>query len=118
MPGLIAGLVAWAGAVFIFRTALDPRVRTRFTALLFLEGILALTSSAGPVIWAGSERIARGGYLLHFMNDWLVLAVYLPAVAAAIDSPLLRPFRRSLPRGTAPVHASEIRITARRVLAP
>lgn len=94
MPGLIAGLAAWAGAVFIFRTAPDPRVRTRFTALLFLEGILVLTSSAGPVIWAGSERIARGGYLLHFMNDWLVLAVYLPAVAAAIDSPLLRPFRR------------------------
>lgn len=94
MPGLIAGLAAWSGAVFIFRTAPDPRVRTRFTALLVLEGVLALTSSAGPVIWAGSESIARAGYTLHFVNDWLVLAVYLPAVAAAIDSPVLRPFRR------------------------
>lgn len=94
MAGLVAGLAAWSGAVFIFRTAPDPRVRTRFTALLFLEGVLALTSSAGPLIWVGSERIARAGYLLHFLNDWLVLAVYIPAVAAAIDSPLLRPFRR------------------------
>jgi hypothetical protein len=94
LPGLIAGLAAWAGAVFIFRTAPDRRVRTRFTVLLFLEGVLALTSSAGPVIWMGSESIARAGYTLHFVNDWLVLAVYVPAVAAAIDSPLIRPFRR------------------------
>lgn len=93
MAGLIAGLAAWSGALFIYRTAPDPRVRTRFTTLLFLEGIIALTSSAGPLIWVGSERIARAGYVLHFVNDWLVLAVYLPAVAAAIDSPLLRPFR-------------------------
>lgn len=50
--------------------------------------------SAGPVLWAGSEPLARAGYTLHFVNDWLVLAVYLPAVAAAVDSPLLRPFRR------------------------
>lgn len=94
MPGLIAGLAAWCGAWFIFRTAPDPTVRIRFTALLFLEGVLTLTSSAGPIIWVGSEQFARAGYLVHFANDWLVLAVYLPAVAAAIDSPLLRPFRR------------------------
>jgi hypothetical protein len=93
LSGLIAGLAAWSGAVFIFRTAPDPRVRTRFTALLFLEGVLVLTSSAGPLLWVGSERIARAGYALHFVNDWLVLALYLPAVASAIDSPLLRPFR-------------------------
>jgi hypothetical protein len=66
----------------------------RFAALLFLEGILVLTSSAGPLLWVGSEPIVRAGYTLHFVNDWLVLAVYLPAVATAIDSPLLRPFRR------------------------
>jgi hypothetical protein len=80
--------------VFIFRTAPDSTVRNRFTALLFLEGVLVLTSSAGPVLWVGSEPLARAGYTLHFVNDWLVLAVYLPAVAAAVDSPLLRPFRR------------------------
>lgn len=80
--------------MFIFRTAPDPSVRARFTALLILEGVLALTSSAGPVVWVGSERMARAGYMLHFVNDWLVLALYLPAVAAAIDTPLLRPFRR------------------------
>ena len=94
LPGLLAGLAAWAGAVFILRTAPDPSVRTRFAILLFLEGVLAITSSAGPVIWMGSEHLVRVGYLLHFANDWLVLAVYLPAVAAAIDSPFLRPFRR------------------------
>ncbi len=80
--------------MFIFRTAPDPQVRMRFTALLFLEGVLVLTSSAGPLLWIGSERIVRAGYLLHMVNDWLVVALYLPAVAVAIDSPLLRPFRR------------------------
>jgi hypothetical protein len=87
-------LAAWLGAVFIFRTAPDPQVRVRFAALLFLEGVLVLTSSAGPLLWVGSEPIVRAGYTLHSVNDWLVLAVYLPAVATAIDSPLLRPFRR------------------------
>ena len=53
-----------------------------------------LTSSAGPLLWVGSERIARAGYLVHFANDWLVLGLYLPAVASAIDSihPCCAPF--------------------------
>lgn len=37
LSGLIAGIVAWIAAVIIFRTAPDPRVRTRFSLLLFIQ---------------------------------------------------------------------------------
>ena len=93
LAGLVSGAAALAAAVFVYRTAPDPRIRFRFTVLLILEGILVLTSGASPIMWIGSSRLVQAGYTFHVMNDCLVLAVYLPAVAAAIDSPLLKPFR-------------------------
>jgi hypothetical protein len=96
VSGLIAGLVAWAAAVFIFRTAPDPRIRRRFSLLLFIEGVMILTGFSGPALWIGSAEGVRLAALAHFMNDWLLLGVYLPAVAVAVDSPLLRPFRGRL----------------------
>ena len=93
VSGLIAGLVAWAAAVFILRTAPDPRIRRRFSLLLFIEGVMILTGFSGPALWIGSAEGVRLPALAHFTNDWLLLAVYLPAVAVAVDSPLLRPFR-------------------------
>ena len=43
---------------------------------------MALTSAAGPLMWVGSGSLVQIGYTFHVMNDWLVLAVYLPAEAA------------------------------------
>ncbi len=93
VSGLIAWLVAWAAAVFILRTAPDPRIRRRFSLLLFIEGVMILTGFSGPALWIGSAEGVRLSALAHFANDWLLLGVYLPAVAVAVDSPLLRPFR-------------------------
>jgi hypothetical protein len=100
LSGLIAGIMAWIAAVFIFRTAPDPRVRRRFSLLLFIEGVMILTGSSGPPLWIGSAEAVRLASLSHFTNDWLLLAVYLPAVAVAVDSPLLRPFRSGVGRWT------------------
>lgn len=94
LSGLIAWIVAWAAALFILRTAPDPRVRRRFSLLLFIEGVMILTGSSGPPLWLASPEGVRLASLAHFANDWLLLAAYLPALAVAIDSPLVRPFRR------------------------
>ena len=94
VSGVLAWLIAWAAAVFIFRTAPDPQVRWRFSVLLFVEGAMILTGSSGPALWIGSAEGVRLASLAHFANDWLLLAAYLPALAVAIDSPLLRTFRR------------------------
>lgn len=94
ISGVLAWLIAWAAAVFIFRTAPDPQVRWRFSVLLFVEGAMILTGFSGPALWIGSADSVRLAALAHFANDWLLLATYLPALAVVIDSPLLRPFRR------------------------
>ncbi len=56
---------------------------------------MILTSVAGPPLWVGSEQILGVLMKVHVVNDWLLIAAYLPALAVAIDSPLLRPFRRA-----------------------
>lgn len=94
LVGLAAGLFAWAAAVFVARTAPDPRVRLRFAVLLFLEGVMIQTSIAGPMLWLESEVAFRAAAVVHSANDWLLIAAYLPAVSSVVDSPLLRPFRR------------------------
>jgi len=94
LTGLAAGLSAWAAALFIARTAPDPQVRLRFSALLFLEGVMIMVSLAGPMLWLNSEAAFRFAALVHTGNDWLLIAAYLPAVSVVVDSPLLRSFRR------------------------
>jgi hypothetical protein len=94
LSGLVAGAVAWMAALLILQTAPDPRIRRRFSLLLFIEGVMILTGSSGPPLWIGSAEVVRLLSLAHFANDWLLLAVYLPAVAVAVESPLLGPFRR------------------------
>lgn len=94
LSGLVAWIVAWAASLFILRTAPDPRIRRRFSVLLFIEGVMIATGSSGPALWLGFPDGVRIASLAHFANDWLLLAAYLPALAVAIDSPLVRPFRR------------------------
>lgn len=93
LSGLVAWLAAWLAAGFILRTAPDPRIRRRFSLLLFIEGVMIVTSSSGPVLWIASAEGVRLLSLVHFANDWLLLAVYLPALSVAVDSRLFRPFR-------------------------
>lgn len=94
LVGILAGAVALVAAVFIHRTAPDPRVRRRVPVLLFFEALMVLSSGAGVLLWLVSERLAWAGGLFHYLNDCLLLATYLPAVAVVVDSPLVRPFRR------------------------
>jgi hypothetical protein len=89
----LSGLIALAAAVFVYRTAPDPRVAWRFGGLLALEAIMVWTSPAGPFRWLEPEGLDRFWLRLHFANDGLLVATYLPAVAVSIRSRILLPFR-------------------------
>ena len=93
LSGLLTCLAAWLAAGFILRTAPDPKIRRRFSLLLFVEGLMIVTGFSGATLWIASAEGIRLASLAHFANDWLLLAVYLPAVSVAVDSPMLRPFR-------------------------
>ncbi len=102
VAGLIAGLTAWAAAVFILRTTPNVIVRRRFALLLFAEGLMILTSFAGPAAWIGDGTLYRYALLLHAVNDGLIVAVYLPTLAAVLDTPMVRVFK-TLPGMLIPV---------------
>jgi hypothetical protein len=89
----LSGLIALAAAVFVYRTAPDLRVAWRFGGLLALEAIMVWTSPAGPFRWLEPEGLDRFWLRLHFANDGLLIATYLPAVAVSIRSRILLPFR-------------------------
>jgi hypothetical protein len=92
VAGTLAGLLALAAALFIHRTAPDPRVATRFAALLILETLMVWTSRTGPLFWLEPAGLDRFWLRVHFANDGFLLATYLPALAVLIRSKLLAPF--------------------------
>ena len=97
--GATGGALSLLAAITIWRTTPNRLVRNRFTLLFIAEAMMMLTGILGPPQWLLQESHAYSAMLLHFSNDCLLLAVYLPAIAVAVDSPLLRPFRHGWGRG-------------------
>ena len=91
--GTTAAFVAFTAAVMIWHTTRTEEIRLRMTALFVAEGVMMLTGLGGPLQWFVQEHHVHFIFKLHVLNDCLLIALYLPAIAAAIDSPLLRPFR-------------------------
>ena len=54
---------------------------------------MMLTGIGGPMQWFVNGQHVHFIFKLHVLNDCLLLALYLPAIAVAIDSPMLKPFR-------------------------
>jgi hypothetical protein len=90
--GTLGGLLALAAAVFLYRTAPDRQVARRFAVLLVLETVMLWTSRAGPLYWIEPVGIPRSWLLVHFANDGLLLAAYLPALAVLLRTRFLRIF--------------------------
>lgn len=92
--GTIGGLLSLIAGYTIWRASPDQQVRNRFALLFAAESMMMFTGILGPSQWL----LVESHYLLigklHFLNDCLLLAVYLPAIAVAVDSPLLRPFKQ------------------------
>jgi hypothetical protein len=95
VPGFVAGSLAILLAFFLWRTARDETVRRRMTGLLLVESLVPLTGAYGPVMLVQDERAFAAIWTVHFLNDCLLLAIYLPAVATVVPSPLLGPFRKA-----------------------
>lgn len=93
--GTLGGLLAVAASAFVYRTAPDRRVARRFAALLALEAVMVWTTRAGPLSWVYPDSIDRFWLRLHFANDGLLIAMYLPALAVLIRSKFLAPFESS-----------------------
>jgi hypothetical protein len=94
MLGRITGaLVAWAFAVYIFRVApRDPVVR-RLTGLLVLEGFVLANVLPAVFFRVDDVEWRRMWYAIHYVSDWMMLALYPPFLALALPSPVTRAFR-------------------------
>jgi hypothetical protein len=90
--GTLGGLIAFAAAAFIFRTAPDGRVGVRFGGLLVLEALMLWTTRSGPLYWVEPAGLPSFWLRIHIANDGLLIASYLPALAVTVRSKLLAPF--------------------------
>ncbi|MEM7101190.1 MAG: hypothetical protein AAF541_23210 [Pseudomonadota bacterium] len=97
IPGVVGGSVAWLGAFFVLRYLPDSKSRYLLAALLVCEGALVWTSYSGISAFfpSASFEDLYPIFLLHGINDFLVVALYLPTLATFVDSPMLRPFKAS-----------------------
>jgi hypothetical protein len=95
VAGLVAAIVAWAAALFILRTTPDATVRRRLAFLLFAEGLMIVTSAAGPLQWIADAVWYRRVLVLHAVADGLIVAAYLPTLAAVLDTRWVRFFGSS-----------------------
>ena len=95
VPGIIGGSLSWFGAWLIWKKMPDALNRYLLTALLFAEGMLVWSSYSGPAALIENPPFESvyPFLLLHAINDFLVVGIYLPTIARLIDTPMLRPFR-------------------------
>ena len=94
LPGIVSGALSLALAALVWRTARDAAVRRRMAILLVSEGMGQLTGLFGPPFLIADADLFAAAWTLHLLNDCVLLAVYLPAVASVVSSPLLRTFER------------------------
>jgi hypothetical protein len=93
LTGIVAAVVAWLMAWFIYVATPNRALAWRTAALMFVEGAAVLTSGAGLALLATSSDAYRHAVLVHFGVDWLFVAIYLPFLARALDLRMLRFFK-------------------------
>lgn len=93
--GIVTALIAWSAAAFVFSQVPDRSIARRFSLLLFLKGIMIITSWASPTNWITDFDLWRTVNLAHVVNDSLLVAIYLPTIAVVVDSRMARFFRDS-----------------------
>ena len=93
--GIVTALIAWSAAAFVLTQVPDRSIARRFSLLLFLEGVMIITSWASPTNWITDFETWRTINLVHVINDSLLVAIYLPTIAVIVDSRMARFFRGS-----------------------
>lgn len=97
VSGTLAALLGFAAAAFVLKYMPDRRAAWLLGALIVVESILIATAYSGFMAWLPDRESWLNIALMrfHFVNDFVVAGIYLPALARLIDSPMLRVFRTS-----------------------
>jgi hypothetical protein len=101
MLALVAVLLSWILAVVLWRVSLPGSVARKLSVLLVFEGI-TLVSSGSMFYWLVSVDAFFDQYkwmiwvqeISHAMGDLGMLVLYPPFLAAALQTPMTRPFSR------------------------
>jgi len=96
---VIAVAMCWALAVVLYRVGNPGSVARNLSLLLIIEGMTLGSSSSVDFLlvspsefWASYPGLSKAGMLVHTIGDCGMLLLYPPFLAAALHSPLTRPF--------------------------
>lgn len=90
LPGLLAGILAWAGAVVVLRTAPHRRLNRRLASLLVLEGIWM----GGSLFYMIEDPVAAYGVGALAVAAMAALPFqYLSFLGTSLRTSLVTPFR-------------------------
>lgn len=90
VPGVLGAWAAWAGAVVLLRTASESPVNRRLAAVLVAEG---LWMHGTLFFMVGNEAVFMGIAVVAFGANAAIPFQYVAFLGAAVDTPLVRPFR-------------------------
>lgn len=93
IPGLLAGLLALALVPLLTRNMPSGPLRRRLTALLLAEAVTVVTSGVGLSALANTAVLFYAFGIIHYAGDALLLALYIPFLAHALDAPIARKLR-------------------------
>lgn len=96
---VLATAMCWSLALLLYRTGAPDSVARKLSLLLVVEGITLISSGYIDLLLAPDAQ-ALGWYpawfqaqfVVHTIGDCALLALYPPFLAAALDTPLVRPF--------------------------
>jgi len=104
--GLVAVAACWGLAVVLFRVGASGTVARKLAWLLVIEGITLLTGGFLWFVLAGDQISEQwyndnvplafqiGSFIIHHLGDAGMIALYPAFLAAALRTPLTRPFAR------------------------
>lgn len=97
--GLVSIALCWALALVLFRVGPPGSTARKLSILLIVEGFVLATAGfpdfafgVSPEFYANHPLYDLALFLLHFLGDATMVALYPPFLAAALATPLTRPF--------------------------
>jgi len=91
--------MCWALAILLYRLGTPDSVARKLSLLLVIEGVTLVSAGYIDLMLSPAVRALpwypmwfRWEFVVHTMGDCSMLALYPPFIAAALRTPLPRPF--------------------------